>query len=176
MAHVAEGNSEATTPGSELSRRNFFLRSIGAVGGLIGAIIAVPAVGFLLSPLLEKHKKAGWIAVGPVTAFPEGDPTLASIVTDDSAEMPFKQGVYVVNHGGGNFDIFRLNCTHLGCPYEWNAAAQKFFCPCHGGVFDISGNVMAGPPPRPLDRYKPLIKQGVLYAGELLLGGKQPVA
>ena len=172
-----EGSVEMRSEGtSELTRRNFFMRAIGALSGGIAASIAIPSLGFVLSPIFKASKPRGLMEVGPLSRFPVGSPTLASIVLEDSGGTLFKQGVYVVNHGKGKFDVFRLNCTHLGCPYEWNDAAGKFFCPCHGGVFDISGNVVAGPPPRPLDRYRPVIKGGTLYAGELLMGGKSPVA
>jgi Rieske Fe-S protein len=42
-------------------------------------------------------------------------------------------------------------CTHLGCQVRWDGADKKFHCPCHGGVYDPSGQVLEGPPPRPLD-------------------------
>jgi cytochrome b6-f complex iron-sulfur subunit len=42
-------------------------------------------------------------------------------------------------------------CVHLGCTVPWNPGAQKFMCPCHGSVYDITGQNVAGPAPRPLD-------------------------
>jgi len=45
-------------------------------------------------------------------------------------------------------------CTHLGCTVYWQSDKQRFFCPCHQGMFDVNGNVIAGPPPRKLDSYK----------------------
>ena len=44
-------------------------------------------------------------------------------------------------------------CAHLGCPVRWVAAAERFICPCHGGVYDLLGRRVGGPPPRPLDRF-----------------------
>ena len=44
-------------------------------------------------------------------------------------------------------------CTHLGCRVRWVSGQEEFFCPCHDGVFDIDGNVVSGPPPRPLEAF-----------------------
>ena len=44
-------------------------------------------------------------------------------------------------------------CMHLGCPVRYVQAAQRFICPCHGGVYDFRGMVAGGPPVRPLDRF-----------------------
>ena len=44
-------------------------------------------------------------------------------------------------------------CAHLGCPVRWVDAAERFICPCHGGVYDLLGRRVSGPPPRPLDRF-----------------------
>ena len=63
---------------------------------------------------------------------------------------------YVVKAGNAlvpTFTAFAVNCTHLACPVNWQAQAEIFLCPCHGGVFYGDGRVAAGPPPRPLPRY-----------------------
>ncbi len=44
-------------------------------------------------------------------------------------------------------------CTHLGCKVYWEPDKNRFFCPCHEGVFDVNGNVVSGPPPRPLESF-----------------------
>lgn len=44
-------------------------------------------------------------------------------------------------------------CTHLGCTVYWQKDKQEFYCPCHAGRFDKDGNVIAGPPPAPLETY-----------------------
>ena len=44
-------------------------------------------------------------------------------------------------------------CTHLGCTVPWVEKEMKFACPCHGSAFDITGNVIDPPAPRPLDIY-----------------------
>jgi len=56
-------------------------------------------------------------------------------------------------------------CTHLGCIVHWDKTTQHFACPCHGGVYDRTGNVISGPPPRPLDHYEVKVENGVVEAG-----------
>ncbi|HEX7293475.1 MAG TPA: Rieske 2Fe-2S domain-containing protein, partial [Solirubrobacterales bacterium] len=45
-------------------------------------------------------------------------------------------------------------CAHLGCPVRFVQAAGNFICPCHGGVYGFSGQVIGGPPVRPLDQFQ----------------------
>lgn len=52
-------------------------------------------------------------------------------------------------------------CTHLGCRVRWEG--EKFLCPCHNAAFDKNGNVVSGPPPRPLDRYDVEVVDGSVY-------------
>lgn len=54
---------------------------------------------------------------------------------------------------------FSRRCTDLGCLVSWKKDREQFVCPCHQGVFDKTGRNIAGPPPRPLDRYE-VIKRG----------------
>ena len=71
--------------------------------------------------------------------------------------------VYVYSEDGRNFTAMSNVCTHLGCRVRWIAESQQFFCPCHNGIYDKQGNVLSGPPPRPLDRYELNIKDNDLY-------------
>ena len=66
---------------------------------------------------------------------------------------------------GGNGEVVALSstCTHLGCRVRWDRGTSSFLCPCHGGVYDASGQVTAGPPPRPLQRLETRVQDGVLY-------------
>lgn len=52
----------------------------------------------------------------------------------------------------GSYAGFSMICTHLGCIVKWMKEKKVFHCPCHAGQFDPNGNVIAGPPPRPLDK------------------------
>jgi len=61
-------------------------------------------------------------------------------------------------------------CTHLRCIVRWNEPKNVFECPCHAGVFNAVGEVIAGPPPRPLDlhRIKVVEDKIVVDTGEII--------
>jgi len=58
----------------------------------------------------------------------------------------------VINRPGGGFIALSRICTHLGCLVDYSKAENRIICPCHGAIFDLEGNVVSGPPPRPLPR------------------------
>jgi menaquinol-cytochrome c reductase iron-sulfur subunit len=58
------------------------------------------------------------------------------------------------------FQVFAVNCAHLGCPVRWFPQSSLFMCPCHGGAYYNDGRVAAGPPPRPLTRYQVRVRDG----------------
>ena len=59
--------------------------------------------------------------------------------------------------------VYNSRCTHLGCTVHWDDTKQIFLCACHGGAFDLNGNVKTGPPPRPLDKHNIKVEEGNLY-------------
>lgn len=59
-----------------------------------------------------------------------------------------------------------LRCTHVGCEVKWDEASRRYHCPCHEGVYDEEGRVIAGPPPQPLSRIR-----SVVSGGNVVLGG-----
>jgi Rieske Fe-S protein len=63
-----------------------------------------------------------------------------------------KQSVVFIDRNGDGFHALSAVCQHLGCRVNWDDGTQQFRCPCHGGVYDREGRVVAGPPPRPLER------------------------
>jgi len=90
-----------------------------------------------------------------------------SVVRQDGwIRQETSSSAWVVRQADGSAVIFNPHCTHLGCAYNWYAADKLFRCPCHGGVFDIQGNVVSGPPPRPLDRLAYTIEGGRLIVTE----------
>jgi len=138
-----------------------------AVGGAIAVAVGVPLVGAAVGSAL-KPTAPGWMRAGAVDAFPEGEVLLAIIEPPVDTEWPAldaKMAVYVRNDGRGGFTVFDMHCTHVGCPVRWVQTTQRFFSPCHGGVFDSAGRVLGGPPPRPLDRREYKVEDGLLYVG-----------
>ncbi|TWU10859.1 ubiquinol-cytochrome c reductase iron-sulfur subunit [Allorhodopirellula heiligendammensis] len=149
--------------GGSVSRRGALEWGTYVLGGLAAAATGIPIVGFLLGPL-TKHSDR-WIAAGTVTEFPEGQTRLVDLVNplgkSDDGESG-KIAVYVRRVAGEQFQIFAVNCTHLGCPVNWIPTAGLFMCPCHGGVFYDDGSHASGPPPRGLYEYEHRIEEGRL--------------
>ncbi|CAN5908543.1 hypothetical protein BH23ACT11_BH23ACT11_09730 [soil metagenome] len=54
-----------------------------------------------------------------------------------------------------NLNVLSNSCAHLGCPVRWLVVGGhgEFLCPCHGGIYDINGEYVAGPPPRGMYKY-----------------------
>lgn len=152
---------------AEPSRRGFFRNLVNGIGAVIATALAVPLAGFFVLPAL-KRSRAVWKEVGPVDDFISGEIKLVPLKPLERREWPEdwgKEAAWVYRKGERDFVVYDLHCTHVGCPVNWSRQAKRFFSPCHGGVFDSDGRVLAGPPPRPLDRYEIKIEKGVLYAG-----------
>lgn len=149
----------------ETSRREFLSRTFFFLGGLIAAALALPSAVYFLSPAWRR-KQEGWIEIGPVSSIPIGRPTKVEFIerTKDAwATIEGKRSAWIVTSDGKTFDSFDPHCTHLGCPYSWSEEKEKFLCPCHNAAFAIDGRVLFGPPPRPLDRYRSKVENGLLY-------------
>lgn len=69
---------------------------------------------------------------------------------------------YLARLADGGFLALDRTCTHLGCTVPWNAETRRFECPCHASTFDIAGEVLGPPAPRPLDTYPVRIENGIV--------------
>ena len=149
-------------------RRTFFKAGMAIIGGLISLAMAVPLVGFAISPVFRRTSKR-WIDLGIVDLL-KGSRykkiNYAFRSKDGWVEEEKKRSVYVTDEGAGNFVVFSRACSHLGCLVRWDAGKDQFFCPCHGAVFDNAGNVVEGPPPRPMEKLPVKVEDGVLYVKE----------
>lgn len=147
------------------SRRTFLKNATFVIGGLISAGIIFPAVNYVLAPLF-KHDDEEWIQICAVSAVPMGEPVKIDYVKrqrDGWMVLEERSSAWVVTTDGKEYVAYDPRCTHLGCPYRWDAAKNEFLCPCHAGVFSITGQVMGGPPPRPLKRYPTRVQDGNLW-------------
>jgi len=142
--------------------------------GIIAAILAVPIVRYLLSPVARERKGGyeSWVPLGSLDQFPSGQTRLATYrnpvanPTDgDTADIP----CWVRNVDGQTYQVFAINCAHLGCPVRWFQQSSLFMCPCHGGVYYQDGSRASGPPERGLFEYHYRIENGKLLirAGEM---------
>ena len=155
----------------ELSRRNFMQTAIWGIGGLIGIGFGVPAIAYVVGPSLKNQQTQTWMRLGPTSKVELGTPTLFTFTIQTQTgwiENSEEVSVYVLSTDGRTFIAMSNICTHLGCHIRWIAEQNHFFCPCHNGVFDSSGNVVTGPPPRPLTRYDVKVDNGELF---VLVGG-----
>jgi menaquinol-cytochrome c reductase iron-sulfur subunit len=142
----------------ELNRRDFIKVTTGIVGGLIGAVLGLPAIGYLLDPALKSGGKEAWVPIGKIADMQVGRPyqfSFTRVQVNGWERTSTSHGGFVVRRSEAPTDIIVLNsrCTHLGCTINWKDETQAFVCPCHDAKFSREGIVLGGPPPRPLDRY-----------------------
>jgi menaquinol-cytochrome c reductase iron-sulfur subunit len=155
--------------GVDVKRRAVLGGVIKVAIGAVAAAVGVPIVGFILTPLLAA-KESHWHEVGALDNFRPSTTVLTIFplnVQDGWVQATRSTAIYVRRGTQNDFSVFSPKCTHLGCATQWNSNTQQFFCPCHGGVFDAEGKVVAGPVPRALDRYETKVENGRLYVGSL---------
>ena len=146
------------------TRRRFFQWVTRTAAGLIGLGLAVPLFGYVISPALKRRAQS-WVDVAAMDELPVGEPKqvdYVATVQDGYLETKIHKAVWAVKQADGQVTVFSPMCTHLGCGYHWDAADRKFKCPCHGSVYDVTGQVLAGPAPRHLDALPSKIEQGRL--------------
>src|SRR5260370_18406388 len=128
-----------STP-SGISRRQMFLKIAMLFNGIVGVFLGIPIVRYILSPVTRERKPGydSWISLGSVDQFPSGQTRLATyrnpvaLATDgETAGIP----CWVRHTDGDHFQVFAINCAHLGCPVRWFPQSGLFMCPCHGVVY-----------------------------------------
>lgn len=155
---------QATSSTDSISRRSFLGYIIGALGAFIGTVLTASGAALAASPVLVQ-KKSSEYSLGSATSFQVGVPKFVDLrmtVKDGWVVDETTKSVWVVKNAEGSFLTFNPRCTHLGCAVSWNASEKAFKCPCHGGTFSPEGQVLAGPPPRPLDRLENRVQNGNL--------------
>lgn len=149
-----------------LSRNEFVTFTLGVLGTIMGALVGLPAIGYLLSPALKVRSREAWIALGPLENYPIGKPTLFTFTrskVNGWEKTVNSYGVFVWRKNKSEVVVYSNVCTHLSCRVNWKEESNDFVCPCHDGHFSINGEVISGPPPRPLDRYETKIEDGNLF-------------
>jgi quinol---cytochrome c reductase iron-sulfur subunit, bacillus type len=158
-------------PGETMTRRRLFSGGAVALGGIAGVAVALPAIGFALGPIFDE-KEMPFQDVGPPSDF-KSDTYLPRTITVESGVGEAGKSIAYVRRGNPAFEgessnefiAISTRCAHLGCPVRWINAAQRFVCPCHGGVYDFEGRVTGGPPVRPLDRFVTRVANGQVQIG-----------
>ena len=163
-----------------IGRRTFLGYLIAGTGAFIGAVVGASGTIFAASPLLSGKQKSR-VNLGPANGFQVGVPKPVEFSVEQKdgwvVENNARKSVWVVKKSAADFEVFVARCTHLGCAYAWNASAQQFQCPCHGGRYSIDGQVLGGPPPRNLDTLNYWVQGGNLLIDyeEFRLGIPQKV-
>ncbi len=136
----------------KLKRREFFFK--GGVFAALGAAVLMFFRNLILYIFPERKPKTYHkYLVAHEKEFTDDRPKQINLG---------KTPVFVVPYKGG-YKVLSGICTHLGCIVKWELDKERFFCPCHKGVFDKEGNVVSGPPPRPLDEFKVVIENHKVY-------------
>jgi menaquinol-cytochrome c reductase iron-sulfur subunit len=154
-------------PDEDARTRRGVLALVGGAAAAIAAMVAVPVIPFFAGPVLRAKANETWVPVGPADQFSEERREI-------TYEFSKRDGWYtarqlrrvVVGKQPEGFIVLSTECTHAGCGVEWQPDQQRFFCPCHQGIFNADGTVQGGPPPRPLDRLEARVRDGVLEVKE----------
>jgi Rieske Fe-S protein len=163
-----EAISELETPPVdelEVSRRWLLLKIGAFFNAVVGVAVAVPVFKYLLSPAKPSTAYKSWVSLGSIDAFPVGETRLAKFTNPFARAWDGEtDGVacWVRRSAVHEFQVFAVNCAHLGCPVRWFPQSQLFMCPCHGGAYYADGSRASGPPERGLFSYDTKIVEGNL--------------
>jgi Rieske Fe-S protein len=160
--------------GETVTRRNFMNLTVQSAGGITAAAFTLPALGFALGPLFSRVPFE-WQPIGVPSDFPNNTYVTKVITIVPGVGEVGKSIAYVrarddsidKEHADqyNQFIAISSRCMHLGCPVRFTAAAGRFICPCHGGVYDFRGLRTGGPPVRPLDRFYTRLNNGMVELG-----------
>ena len=154
---------------ANMPRRAFHLAVIYVLGALIGLALVIPTVIYLFVPP-RSRKQSPYVDAGDISQLPPGAPVEMSFQqsrVDGWRVLTEKRTAWVVKQADNKIVAYGPQCTHLGCAYHWDEGIKEFACPCHNSFFSIDGKVLAGPAPRPLDRYVTRVQDNRLQIGPL---------
>jgi Rieske Fe-S protein len=148
--------------------------SAHTAGAIAAAAFTLPALGFAIGPVFDREK-ATWQEIGPLSRFTDSAYSTVTITLEPGVGEAGKSIAYVRRHNlavdgpiKDRYDrviAISSRCVHVGCPVRYVAASESFVCPCHGGVYNFLGKRTGGPPPRPLDRFYTMIRDGQVLLG-----------
>jgi menaquinol-cytochrome c reductase iron-sulfur subunit len=151
---------------NQVTRRDFVKVVTIFLGTLMGAVVGLPAIGYLISPAFHVKETEAWIPLGPLKDYPIRAPKAFSFTRSQVngwEKTVNSYGVFVIRKDDTQVMVLSNICTHLSCRVSWHADLQHFVSPCHNGHFDMLGKVVSGPPPRPLDEFNTKIENGNLF-------------
>jgi Rieske Fe-S protein len=160
--YTADRKMPGSFEGETVNRRRFMSAAVHSSGGIAAMAFTLPALGFALGPLFSRVP-FNWQVIGPTSDFTETDYSTKVLKIIQSMGEAGNSIAYVRKRDPqidtepedqyNQYVALSSRCMHLGCPVRYVSAAERFICPCHGGVYDFRGLVAGGPPVRPLDRF-----------------------
>ena len=172
--YTVDRNIPGAFEGETITRRRLMTGITHGAGAVAAGAFALPALGFALGPIFEKHDEP-WQDVGSLADFPNDNYVPKTITIVEGIGEAGRSTVYVRQRNPqldtekadkyNQVVAISTRCMHLGCPVSYKEAAQRFICPCHGGVYDFEGKVDGGPPVRPLDRFYTRVVDGRVQVG-----------
>ena len=151
------------TSSPTLSRRDFSKIVMTFLGSIMGAVVGLPIISYIISPALKTQEVDEWVSLGALEGYPIGIPTLFSFTrtkVNGWERTTNSFGVYVLRKSTSETSVLSNVCTHLSCRVKWDETIEAYTCPCHDAQFDITGEIIYGPPPRPMDAYEFKIEEG----------------
>ena len=172
--YTADRNIPGAFEGETVTRRRLMTLTVHGAGAVAASAFLLPALGFAAGSAIFDRAPVIWTPVGRPGDFPNDDYVPKIITLTMGIGQVGKSTAYVRAHNP-SIDGPKLNvepfialssrCMHLGCPVRWTSAANRFICPCHGGVYDFTGRVSGGPPVRPLDHFYTRLRNGLVEVG-----------
>lgn len=149
-----------------VNRRDFVKVVLAFLGTVMGAVVGLPAIGYLISPATKTNNQDSWIPAGPLEKYEQGVPKLFSFTrtqVNGWEKTVNSYGVYVVKKSEDQATVYSNMCTHLSCRVTYRDDVREYVCPCHDGRFNEQGNVASGPPPEPLYQFETKVEDGTLF-------------
>jgi menaquinol-cytochrome c reductase iron-sulfur subunit len=160
--YTADRKMPGTFEGETVTRRRFMSGVTHGAGGVAAMAFTLPALGFALGPLFSRVPFS-WQTIGSTRDFSKTEYTTKVLTIVPGVGEAGNSIAYVRQRNPAidteppdqynEYVALSSRCMHLGCPVRYVAPAERFICPCHGGVYDFRGLVAGGPPVRPLDRF-----------------------
>jgi menaquinol-cytochrome c reductase iron-sulfur subunit len=160
--------------GETITRRRFMTVGANGAGAIAASAFLLPALGFAVGPIF-KSTPHRWESVGPEDMFNDTNYVPVVLTLNSTIGEAGKTTAYVRKFNAtidtdpydrdSPYIAISSRCAHLGCPVRWVDAAERFICPCHGGVYDLLGRRVGGPPVRPLDRFYTRVREGQVQLG-----------
>jgi menaquinol-cytochrome c reductase iron-sulfur subunit len=160
--------------GETITRRRFMTGGAHTAGAIAAGAFTLPALGFAIGPVFKSNPHR-WVTAGKVDDFPDNNYIPVVVTLTPGIGEAGKTTVYLRKFNpeidtdrydrNTKFIAISSRCAHIGCPVRWVDAAERFIGPCHGGVYDLLGRRVGGPPVRPLDRFQTRVVNGQVQLG-----------